>query len=96
MQRRFSIDAAEETLLGGRAERELFEKPRKTLAEARLFFARFGQRQRERIAQQHRIGDPDAVDDRQRIERFSRRNAQFRAPQRRNESSEGDVHGGAL
>ena len=92
----FAVDAAEEALFGRRAECELFEEPREALGKVRLFFSRFGQRQLERVAQQRRVGQPDAVDDRQRIERFRRRNAEFRAAQRCNESSEGDVHGGAL
>jgi hypothetical protein len=85
-QRRLAIDAAKETLLGRRAERELFEEPREALRESRFFFARFGERQLQRVAQQHRIFRPMQFTT-ANVERFCRRK-QFRTAQRRDESSE--------
>jgi ribosome biogenesis SPOUT family RNA methylase Rps3 len=74
----------------------LLEKALKTRAELRLLVLSLGKRQRERVAQQHRIAQSDLVDDRESVERLGRRYLQIRAPQRRNEPGQRNVHGGII
>ena len=86
------VQAAKEGAFRRFSKGELTEEALEGLVEARLLGARLRETEGQRVLQQQRIADAEALDDREGVQRLGRRHLHLGMAQRRDETGERDVH----